>query len=577
MSLLRMLLCVALLLGAGVRTARAGVPPFWVGAGVPCNFNSLQTAIDAVPDGATLRLASNQLYDPINVTITDKSLVIEGGWADCSGTPGDPDVTLSGLAGSFLPVIRAWSPAIDREVLLRNLHIRGGERSGVEIGNHVTLTLEYSRVDENQAATGGGVHVEATPPATAELRVHGSTIGNLDGLPGSGNYANSGGGVFCRHASVMLRGALIRNNAANESGGGLYLDDCTLDTGFGVFVLPGVGWTTAWIANNDAGAGGGVFARGGSALNLGPASNLLAIDGNTAEIGAGVYLTEASTSLLGQGLTISANHAEDNGGAGYITDGASLTLKRNLTDALAARPATPDGIIVLSTTCDEPIECSIVELNRVENFTGGAFYAFDAGLTLQQTVVRGNYSGNGSVLLLANTTHARVENSLIHDNDSNHGDFVRMIDGSTLALNSSTLVGNATGPTLFGLFSDNGANQLTLRNSIVWQPGTNVVSATPADTIVSTCVNAHETQSIVALDHDPGFVDAAGDDYRLQAASANIDACADPFAVPSMDILGYTRPTDLPGSNGDGTFDRGAYELTDTIFADGFDLPIPPF
>jgi hypothetical protein len=197
-----------------------------------------------------------------------------------------------------------------------------------------------------------------------------------------------------------------------------------------------------------------------------------------------------------------------------------------------------------------------------------------AGLSLDQTALRGNYSENGSVLLVTGDSVVRVQNSLIAGNDSHNNDLVRVLDGSSLAINSSTIAGNATGPVLLRLFSDNGANNLALFNSIVWQPGTTVLVGTPVDTVNSVCVNAHETESIVAVDDAPGFVDEAAGDYRLLASSANIDACADPFGVTTVDLLGRIRPADVGGDEGAGIFDRGAYELPDEIFADGFDIVI---
>jgi hypothetical protein len=221
----------------------------------------------------------------------------------------------------------------------------------------------------------------------------------------------------------------------------------------------------------------------------------------------------------------------------------------------------------------------VVQANRAEENTGGAFYVSEAALTLRQTVLEDNFSNNGSTLLLVGSA-SRIENSLLRGNDGGGGGsgaLVRVIDGSSLVLNSSTVAGNAGGSTLIELFSDNGANNLHLRNSIIWQPGTSVLAATPADTVASVCVNAHENASIEALVHEPGFVDAPAGDYRLLAASPNIDACADPFAGPVADLLGRERPTDLGADHGDGDFDRGAYELGDFIFADGFEGAESPF
>ena len=562
----------SLLLLLASSLAVAGAPStFWVGAAAPCNFNSLQTAIGAVPDGSIVYIASNQDYDGINVTISNKSITLEGGYADCTGTPDDAYLTLTGSPVTSAPVITIGSPVIGREVTLRRLRIEGGQASGIALSGHVSLRLERSIVDANVAAHGGGIDIVGVSPGETGVTLVESIVGNLDGAPGSGNEAaEAGGGIYCQNASLHLRGAVIRNNHSAGSGGGVHLNDCMVDTGPNVFYTDELGSVTAAIDANRADVfGGGVHAFGGTSLVLGPGSARVGIDDNEAPLGGGVYMKDAGTTLAGEGLVIEGNRATDSGGAAYLENGAFLSMRRN-SNLVAGHGAGTDGFGVIVTTCDAPVECSSVSFNRADTHTGGAFFVLDAGLSLDQTALRGNYSENGSVLLFTAGSVARVQNSLIAGNDAHNNNLVRVLDGSSLAVNSSTIAGNATGSTVLRLFSDSGANTLALFNSIIWQPETTVLVATPVDTITSVCVNAHETESIVAVDHDPGFVDAAAGDYRLLASSANIDACADPFSATTIDLLGRLRPTDLGEDHGDGDFDRGAYELPDLIFADGF-------
>jgi hypothetical protein len=553
------------------RAAHAGpAAVFWVGAAAPCNFNSLQTAIGAVPDGSIIRIASNQSYDDINVVIDDTSLTLEGGWADCSGSTNGQQVSLVGDPTKVEPVLRIASITNARAVTLRHLHISGGRRSGIEISGHVDVRVERSTVDGNSAQGGGGIRVFGNSLDTS-LRVIESTVGNSAAPPQGGNVAISGGGIHCSDATLRLLAAVIRNNHAEENGGGLFVDDCAVYVGVNHYAFGELGDVTMFIGDNSAANGGGVFARGGSALHFGPATLAqYAIRANQADQGGGVYLTGAGTALTGEGLSLSENHASERGGAGMLTDSAQLTMRR---EGPLVQADDTDGGIIVATRCAQTIECSDVSFNRAEAFTGSAFYVQHSTLALQQTVVSDNFAHNGSVFLLFDHSIARVENSLVRGNDGNGGDLIRVLDGSVFTLNSSTLAGNTTGPWLINLFSDNGANTLTLRNSILWQPSTLVLSATAVDTVTSDCVNAHEHVSIDALDHDPGFMNAAGGDYRLLPSSPNIDACADPFALPTDDILGLVRPTDLAPDQGGGAFDRGAYELPDLIFADGFDLP----
>ena len=566
------LISLLLLLGRPFAAAAGPPPTFWVGPAAPCNFNSLQTAIGAVPDGSIVRIASNQSYDGINVTISDKSITLEGGYADCTGTPGDAYVTLTGSAVTAAAVIDINSPVVAREVILRHLRIEGGQESGIAVSGHVSLTLERSIVDANAAARGGGIDVVGVSPDETDVELIEAIVGNLDGAPGTGNEAaEAGGGLYCQDASVHLKGAVVFNNHSAGTGGGVSLNHCVLDSGTNIFQTPELGSVTALIGANAADSvGGGVHAVGAASIALGPGSGRIEISGNDAVRGGGAYLAGSGTTLAGQGLVIDGNHAVTNGGAAYIEDAAYLSMERN--SNLVAGPGV-DGVGVIVTACDLPVECSSVSFNRTDTLTGGAFYVTGAGLSLAQTALRGNDSGNGSVLLISTGSVARVQSSLIVGNDANQNDLVRVLDGSSLAITESTIAGNATGSVLLRLFSDNGANHVSLINSIVWEPGTTVLAATPADTVSSVCVNAHETESIIAVDHAPGFVDEAAGDYRILASSANIDACADPFGVPTVDLLGRLRPADLGGVAGTGIFDRGAYELPDLIFADGFELP----
>lgn len=554
--------------GAGaVRDAGAGGPVFWVGAAAPCNFNSLQTAIGAVPDGAEIRLARNQAYDDINVTLSDKSLLISGGWADCTDDAAEGVTELVGDPALNLPVLAIGSPATAREVVLRRLRLSGGRRSGIELSGHVDLRVERSVIDSNEAALGGGIRVDGVSRDDTLLRVSETRIGMLQG--GGGNAAGNGGGIACAHATVRLGGSAIVGNHADSEGGGLFLNDCGLDTALNIYSFDGLGTVALWIAANTATInGGGIAATGGSGLEFAAPFSPYAIHANQANEGGGVLLRGVGTTLVAHGLTLSENVAAERGGAASVRDGAQFTMERLL-------PMLAGGVVV-STRCGLAVECNLVQANRAEENTGGAFYVSEAALTLRQAVLEDNHSGNGSTLLLVGSV-SRVENSLFRGNDGGGGALVRVLDGSSFVLNSSTVAGNTGGSTLVELFSDNGANNLHVRNSIIWQPGTTVLAATPADTLASECVNAHEDASIDAQVHEPGFLDPDAGDYRLHAASPNIDACADPFAGPVADLLGQQRPSDLGADHGDGDFDRGAYELGDLIFADGFEGAGSPF
>ena len=561
-------------LAAGSMPAVAG-QIFWIGGGPPCNFQSLQIAIGAAPGGATLRIASNQIYDDVNVVIADKSLSLEGGYSDCDGTPSDEPVTIHGSPLQTLPVVRIVSAATPRSVSLNNLRIEGGRRSGIEVDGFVTLDLNNVVVDGNEANNGGGIKILGVSPEDTHVTLNRSVVGNFEAPATSGNLASaSGGGVYCQHAHLALRGAVIRNNRAVVFGGGLYSDDCELSTPLSNFFTDEYGIVSAVIADNISDHfGGGIYAAGASALSFGPTAYRNGILGNSAQRGAGVYLTGTGTRLHGEGLDIDGNHAASVAGAAYVANAAHLELRRSSSSSLASidpsnrvADAMPSGGLP-RLRCVPALACNSVRFNSAETFTGSAFSVSDASITIAQTEIAGNDAGNGSAFILARSL-ARVENSLIHANESNGGDLIRMIDGSMLEMNSSTIASNATGSELIRLISNAAGNTVSLTNSIIWQPGTTAVASTPADIVQTRCVNAHESNSLAADTHNPGFVDSAIGNFRLSGNSPNIDACTDPFAETTTDLLGELRPVDLDPDNGAGMFDRGAYELPDQIFVD---------
>ena len=64
------------------------------------------------------------------------------------------------------------------------------------------------------------------------------------------------------------------------------------------------------------------------------------------------------------------------------------------------------------SSCGLAAACNVVSGNRAETYTGGAFYVSQGSLALRQVLLEGNYSANGSVLLLHDGI-VRIENSLL--------------------------------------------------------------------------------------------------------------------------------------------------------------------
>lgn len=548
--------------------ATAGGPPvFWLGGGgAPCNFANLDIALAAVPGGAIIRIANNQPYDNINLTVLNKAVRLEGGWADCAGTPSPEPAVLNGAPGANLPVLRFEAAVTNRSIRLDRIHLRGGTRAGLEAAGTVDVRLDQSQVSASSTTmTGGGIRIIGVSPAQTIVRLVRSVVGSLDPALEPGNVAEqSGGGVACSNARLQLSGARIGHNHTQVSGGGLFAGSgCLVDTGGSLLATAEHGDVTALIANNTAGFfGGGVFASGGAELRWDNTPHVLVVQGNVGNRGGGLYLTNADTRLDGVGVQVLDNTGHQFGGGVMVAEGAFFNLSRGDSEPGLCEPGQP---------------CSRIAGNQVTAAgTGGgsALELLAASASLSQTVVSGNLADGSAdaVFALTGTSILRIEHSLLHDN---LGGALLTLDGANAlaSVNASTVAGNLLdGPVVRFTSNTNGTAAANLGHSILWQPGDPMVMQGGAggNTVNATCLNAHDDAAFPAALHDPGFVDAAAGDYRLHATSANVDACADLAPGGSLDLVGSPRPIALGA--GPLHFDRGALEVTDTLFEFDFEL-----
>jgi predicted outer membrane repeat protein len=157
------------------------------------------------------------------------------------------------------------------------------------------------------------------------------TKGNADGILNItvNSYIidmSNGGGVYCEHSSPLLKNLTIKENTANNNGGGMYVrndnDKAKLVSttiynndasyGGGLYAhLSSVALTNVVIDSNKADKnGGGIYSFTSSPVF----TNLLLIR-NTADTGAGIY--NNLTYLTLTNATISSNVAEDEAGGMY--------------------------------------------------------------------------------------------------------------------------------------------------------------------------------------------------------------------------------------------------------------------
>jgi hypothetical protein len=131
------------------------------------------------------------------------------------------------------------------------------------------------------------------------------------------------------------------------------------------------------------------------------------------------------------------------------------------------------------------------------------------------------------------------------------------------------------------VIESNLASNVTVHDSILWQPGIPTLGGDGTAILDLSCNNASENVTIAgAVTHTPGFLtgDVVGlplPILHLAPASQNIDTCDDvPPSNPAFDLLGQMRVVDIPEEpDGAGPLDRGAAEYQPPLFKDSFEDP----
>ena len=555
-----------------------------------CTAFSIQGAIAQLPPGLTehrLLLSSNQAYSTAGV-ITDRSLRIEGGYANCSAeepTPGartqiGPDAAASAPLLTLRGTTGIQLPSTLRGLVFIGPAPQGAIRASGNMRVYVEDTLVMNAGDPFLDDAGGIAIADQT---ILHLRGNSQIIGNMGG---------EGGGVSCIDADLLLEGGdvLIADNQARLFGGGVALVDCEMDwTG-------GIDGNVGGIASNTAVGGGGISMREGSILSgfaLEPAqrrvvsnsaeyfaggiyaenslitTTALELRDNTAGLrttpappnnGNGGGIAAYASSISVSQLLLAGNQAERNGGGIWLDDGSSLS-----------------GDLPLSCPMGEP--CHDLRQNIAGEAGGMAWLGSDSSLSLHRAAMEANEADTGAAIFAQGTAPSTMQvsilNSVLHANTATSA--LIAVGNSQLTIALSTLVDNNTGTSMV---LDFGGNTHDWRASLMYgAPGSVLLSAPFGTTLSTDCLIGHENASVLAfggdvfVDDDPGFVNRAQGDLRLRADAAAVDVCN--YTEPSsivLDLDGNLRPVDLPNPNVAGAYDVGAYErLPAAMFANGFE------
>ena len=566
-------------------TALLAAQTVTVGGDEACGYPSIQAAVDALPAAgeATIRVADTATYTAQAIAIDGRHLAIEGGYATCASSARTSETTLDGSGGARNSVITVTGTG--NRIYLRGLRIVGGDETedddggGVDFSADGTLYLSDVEISGNTARDGGGLAVRNYTSATATLGPNVRIIGNT--------ALGSGGGILVEYGRLLAEadGILVAfNHAPAGHGGGIDVRYTTqVDIG-----SPGFGGLPV-LYGNDAQYGGGLAVEAGTLsaypalarLYTTDATRPVRIGSNSASAtGGGVHLRpyfnvdlhNATATLCASDIRIDDNDAVQ-GAAIYADSDYSLANDLRASQVFINPPSSCDGTPARpasARSCIGRPDCNLIDANFARGdatpANGAVILLQNAGsLIARNLVLRGNEAGHlfrtfggqdDETLRLAELD---VSGCLAIANTLSREMFRYEGAGVLSTLEHCTIAGNTlAGPPLFR-FSDGSQTRLTLRRSIVWQPGFDVRGGTMSGELQVASSLAHEFASLPGASDpatsDPRFIGAG--DYRLRAASPAVD-----YAPASgSDLDGVPRNRDLPvKANHSGSGDLGAFE-----------------
>ena len=429
---------------------------------------------------------------------------------------------------------RSIQHAVDQAQPGEEVRIAGGTYSGVGVRNGISQTVYISKslaIRGGYSAANWAVPDTAANPtildaqrqgrvlyATGDihitlegLRITGGDATGLGGYTQAGWTAawDAGGGVYVRFAAGEIRDCRVYSNTAGSGysvGGGLSLWQTSLSLrdsvvsenasghfGGGLFLREVTGSIRGdTVISNTSEYGGGLFAQ---SPDVHITRNV--IQGNVATNNGGGIAMMWTTGTL-ESNSIVTNTANLRGG-GLDLDRSPITMVGNTIVGNVANAVLGGGMRIIQS--DALLVNNVVAAN-VCNGTGAGIHVMNSSPRLLHTTFADNRGGDGSAAHVA----------------SQSGAFSRAVFTNTI------LSGHTVGITVTQ------GNTVTLASTL-WH------------------ANASDWAGAGALGHTqdyagpPAFVNPAGGDYHIGAASSAIDQGVD--AGVTTDLDGHVRPWGL--------------------------------
>ena len=521
----------------------------------------------------------------INATQAANTLTV--GSDDQCGYPTIQAALSFAAPGDFISVAEGIIIGLDAQVEInKSIILTGGLDSTCQVFtiNHTSLQSDLAGAVISVDVSGGanveingfdisGSQADAFNPFTSGIAISGDGTVTIDNTLIHDNKSALGGGISAINGSVLFlqNNTEIYANEASSKGGGIYCLDCTL---FATDIKIGKFDNNQELGNtvtNMDGLGGGIYMENAPTSFLGKSPNgtgVVTVSYNSSIEAAGIYLKDSSLISNHPSNIFSYNQA-DNLAAVATLEGNSffnIVNGKILNNSGSNIFTTIDTSELIIESDNDGCHLEIcAEISN--NIAVSSLFRIQGQANVTIKRVKSDRNSNRFAFVNGSLNNGiTVENSIISNQEvAILHSLIKVVGSlSPLAKFTNVTVVNNSGAVIFdpsvsaklifdgGIISGNTAaalseltniDNLEVKNSVIQYDPTGLVNTVQAD---------------------PLFVDLANDNYYLQFTSPAIDYFT---GTTTEDILGVSRPQGL-------SHDAGAYEWSDLIFANDFELVI---
>ncbi|MEO6061634.1 MAG: S8 family serine peptidase, partial [Thermoflexales bacterium] len=227
-------------------SAPAGFVLPWVGVNGACAYYSVQAAIDAAPNGATVRVSTGFFAENLAIG-GGKVITVEGGWGTLCTAPGAQSRIDAASGGSVIEVTGG------ARVKLSHLELGWGTGfgAGLDVLGGSAVTLDDTSIVHNNGSYGGGLYIGSG----SEVTLTNGSFARYNTASGDG-----GGAIVYGRLNAVDTASDITGNCAVSDGGGVAVS--------GGQLYLNAADVTANEARGAAGRGGGIYATYDAVVTL---------------------------------------------------------------------------------------------------------------------------------------------------------------------------------------------------------------------------------------------------------------------------------------------------------------------